>query len=136
MDFWTPFVGSFIARVSKGRTIREFIIGVMFVPALICKFWFTVFGGTAIHLDLFQNADIAKQIATNGKEVGLFAMYSHLPLSGVLTKIGLCLITTFFVTSADSATFVVAMQTSNGSLSLSNRIKFTWVCINLHWTLK
>ncbi|CAM4325508.1 glycine/betaine ABC transporter [Bacillus manliponensis] len=123
---WSPFVGTFIARVSRGRTIREFIFGVVFVPTLICTLWFSVFGGTAIHMDMFQSLGIADEIAKNGPEIALFAVISQLPFSTLLTIVGLLLITTFFVTSADSATFVVSMQTSNGSLSPKNSLKLVW----------
>lgn len=123
---WSPFVGTFIARISKGRTIKEFIIGVVLVPTLICTFWFAVFGGTAIHMEMFQSLGIADEIAKNGTEIGLFAVISHLPFSTFLTIIGLILVATFFVTSADSATFVVSMQTSNGSLSPKNSLKLIW----------
>lgn len=60
---WSPFVGTFIARISKGRTIKEFIFGVVLVPTLICTFWFAVFGGTAIHMEMFQSLGIADEIA-------------------------------------------------------------------------
>ncbi|MEH6889808.1 BCCT family transporter [Bacillus sp. JJ864] len=123
---WSPFVGTFIARISRGRTIREFIFGVVLVPTLICTFWFTVFGGTAIHMEMFQSLGIADEITKNGIETGIFAVISHLPFSSFLTIVTLILITTFFVTSADSATFVAAMQTSNGNLSPSNRLKLIW----------
>ncbi|EJR46039.1 betaine/carnitine/choline transporter (BCCT) family transporter [Bacillus cereus VD107] len=123
---WSPFVGTFIARVSRGRTIREFIFGVVLIPTLICTFWFAVFGGTAIHMEMFQSLGIADEIAKNGTEIGVFAVIAHLPFSTFLTIIGLILVATFFVTSADSATFVVAMQTSNGDLSPKNSLKLIW----------
>ncbi|MBL2405489.1 BCCT family transporter, partial [Klebsiella pneumoniae] len=77
----SPFVGTFIARISKGRTIKEFIFGVVLVPTLICTFWFAVFGGTAIHMEMFQSLGVADEIAKNGTEIGLFAVISHLPFS-------------------------------------------------------
>jgi glycine betaine transporter len=123
---WTPFVGSFIARISKGRTIREFIVGVMITPTLLCLLWFATFGGTAIHLDLFSNVGLGQEIAEKGNEIGIFALLQHLPLPGVLTIVTLFLIATFFVTSADSATYIVAMQSSNGHLIPSNRMKLLW----------
>ncbi|PGQ44532.1 BCCT family transporter, partial [Bacillus thuringiensis] len=78
------------------------------------------------HMEMFQSLGIADEIAKNGAEIGLFAVISHLPLSTFLTIIGLILVATFFVTSADSATFVVAMQTSNGNLSPKNSLKLIW----------
>jgi glycine betaine transporter len=119
---WSPFVGMFIARVSKGRTIREFTIAVLVVPTLVCAFWFCVFGGTGINLDLLQGIDVAGQ----SLETGLFFVYDHLPLGGVLSVITVLLITTFFITSADSATFVLGMQTTEGDMDPSNFIKISW----------
>ncbi|MFH4090559.1 BCCT family transporter, partial [Acinetobacter baumannii] len=78
------------------------------------------------HMEMFQSLGIADEIAKNGTEIGLFAVISHLPFSTFLTIIGLILVATFFVTSADSATFVVSMQTSNGSLSPKNSLKLIW----------
>lgn len=119
---WTPFVGTFIARVSKGRTVREFIMAVVIVPTLVCTLWFGVFGGTGIYYDFVQGLDVAKQ----SFETSLFFIYNQLPFGGLLTVISLVLIFTFFVTSADSATFVLGMQTTNGNLNPSFPVKFTW----------
>ena len=123
---WTPFVASFIARISKGRTIREFIGGVVFVPALIGTFWFAVFGGTTLYQDEFNGTNIAAEIAAKGQEAGLFAMLSTLPLSGITSIIAIVLVGAFFVTSADSATYVVAVQSANGDLNPSSKLKLIW----------
>ncbi|WP_028782625.1 glycine betaine uptake BCCT transporter [Thalassobacillus devorans] len=123
---WAPFVGTFIARVSRGRTIREFILGVLLVPTIFGALWFSVFGGTTIHLEFFQGMDIQSSVTELGTEVALFAMLENIPLGMVMSIIGLTLISTFFVTSADSATFVLGMQTTGGSLNPSNQVKFTW----------
>ncbi|ARK31193.1 glycine betaine uptake BCCT transporter [Halalkalibacter krulwichiae] len=119
---WSPFVGMFIARVSKGRTVREFTIAVLIVPTLVCAFWFCVFGGTGINLDLVEGVEVAQQ----SLETGLFFVYEHLPFGGVLSVVTVLLITTFFITSADSATFVLGMQTTEGSMNPSNFIKISW----------
>ncbi len=119
---WSPFVGMFIARVSKGRTVREFTVAVLVVPTLVCAFWFAVFGGTGIYLDLLQGVDVAGQ----SLETGLFYVFNHLPLGGLLSVVTVFLITTFFITSADSATFVLGMQTTEGDMDPSNFIKITW----------
>ncbi|WP_316252618.1 BCCT family transporter [Bacillus sp. CH30_1T] len=119
---WTPFVGTFIARVSKGRTVREFIIAVIIVPTIVCALWFGVFGGTGLYYDFVQGVDVAGQ----GLETALFYVFDQMPLSGFLSIISLILIITFFVTSADSATFVLGMQTSNGSLNPPFFVKFSW----------
>lgn len=123
---WAPFVGTFIARVSRGRTIREFILGVILVPTVFGALWFSVFGGTAISLEFFDGVDIYSDVSELGTEVALFSMLEHVPLGGVMSIIGLLLISTFFITSADSATFVLGMQTTNGSLNPKNQVKFTW----------
>lgn len=119
---WAPFVGTFIARVSKGRTVREFMIAVLVIPTLVCAFWFCVFGGTAIFLDYYEGANIAGQ----SLETALFHVYDRLPLAGVLVVVTIMLIVTFFVTSADSATFVLAMQTARGELNPPNIVKIVW----------
>lgn len=119
---WAPFVGTFIARISRGRTIREFIIVVMLVPTAVCVIWFGVFGGTGIYYDLFADANIAGR----SLETALFATFNQMPWSGVLSAIALFLIGTFFITSADSATFVLGMQTTGGSLNPPNFVKISW----------
>ncbi|OIJ13943.1 glycine/betaine ABC transporter permease [Anaerobacillus alkalilacustris] len=128
---WTPFVGMFIARVSKGRTIREFTIAVLLVPTVVCGLWFTVFGGTGIYLELIQGLNVSGQ----GLETALFYVYQHLPFGIVLSILTVALITTFFVTSADSATFVLGMLTTGGKLNPNNRVKVTWGIILVASTL-
>ncbi|WP_305926869.1 glycine betaine transporter OpuD [Bacillus mycoides] len=124
---WSPFVGTFIARVSRGRTIREFVVGVLLVPTVIGALWFSVFGGTGIHMELFDGANIYGQIKEMGTEVGLFAMLDQMGSMGpALCVLAILLISTFFITSADSATFVLAMLTTHGSLNPPNRIKMVW----------
>ncbi|GEP83541.1 glycine betaine transporter opuD [Staphylococcus piscifermentans] len=118
---WSPFVGVFIARVSKGRSIREFMSGVLLVPAIVSFIWFSVFGVLGIetgkkHHELFKMAP----------ETQLFGVFHHLPMGFVLSIIALLLIASFFITSADSATFVLGMQTSFGSLEPSSYIKVSW----------
>lgn len=124
---WSPFVGTFIARVSKGRTIREFIIGVLAVPTIFSMIWFSIFGGTGIYLEMFKDAGIWEAMKQGEyTEIALFATLGELPWSTFLTVIAIILISTFFITSADSATFVVGMQTTNGMLNPPMSIKLTW----------
>ncbi|AKG04690.1 glycine/betaine ABC transporter permease [Salimicrobium jeotgali] len=123
---WAPFVGTFIARVSRGRTIREFVLGVMLVPTVFGALWFSAFGGTTIGLEYFDGIDVFSDMSELGTEVALFSALEHLPLGGIMSAVGLLLISTFFITSADSATFVLGMQTTNGSLNPSRKVKFTW----------
>ncbi|MBF7024153.1 BCCT family transporter [Staphylococcus kloosii] len=118
---WSPFVGIFIARVSKGRSIREFIGGVLLVPAIVSFIWFSVFGVLGIETGK-KHPELFKMSA----ETQLFGVFNHLPIGIVLSIIALILIGSFFITSADSATFVLGMQTSYGSLEPSNVVKVTW----------
>ena len=122
---WSPFVGLFVASISRGRTIREFVIGAMLVPTLITFIWFSVFGGAAFYLQLHQGIDIAS-LATASPSSALFLLLQHYPMSNVLIVISIVLLGVFFVTSADSATFVIAMMTSNGNLSPSASKKIFW----------
>ncbi|EII2003775.1 BCCT family transporter [Staphylococcus pseudintermedius] len=118
---WSPFVGVFIARVSKGRSIREFISGVLLVPVIVSFIWFSVFGVLGI-----ETAKKHKEIFDMSAETQLFGVFNHISLGIVLSIIALLLIASFFITSADSATFVLGMQTTNGSLNPSAFIKVTW----------
>ncbi|AID42881.1 BCCT family transporter [Staphylococcus xylosus] len=118
---WSPFVGIFIARVSKGRSIREFIGGVLLVPALVSFVWFSVFGVLGIETGK-KNPELFDMTA----ETQLFGVFNEIPLGMILSIIALVLIASFFITSADSATFVLGMQTTYGSLEPSNVVKVTW----------
>ncbi len=118
---WSPFVGVFIARVSRGRTVREFIGGVMLVPVLISFIWFSVFGVLGI-----ETAKKHPAIFDMPPETALFGVFNEMPLGLILSIITLALIATFFITSADSATFVLGMLTTRGSLNPSSFIKIVW----------
>lgn len=118
---WSPFVGIFIARVSKGRSVREFIAGVLLVPALVSFVWFSVFGVLGIETGK-KNPELFNMTA----ETQLFGVFNEIPFGIVLSLIALVLIASFFITSADSATFVLGMQSSFGSLEPSNVVKVTW----------
>ncbi len=119
---WAPFVGIFIARVSKGRSIREFVFGVLLVPSLIGFLWFATFGGSAI---MQEHNGVAK-ISELATEEALFGVFANFPLGTLLSIIAIILICTFFITSADSGTYVLGMMTTNGSHHPGNRIKFIW----------
>ena len=103
---WAPFVGLFIARISKGRTIREFIFGVLVVPSLFGVLWFTVFGNTAIWLNDGEAAGALGQMISS-PETLLFKFLDYLPLSGVTGLVSLVVISLFFITSADSGIYVL-----------------------------
>jgi glycine betaine transporter len=119
---WAPFVSMFIARVSKGRTIREFMLGVLVVPTLLSAIWFSSFGTTAIDLQKKGLADLAS-LPT---ELTIFEMFNTMPFSLIISLFAILLIASFFITSADSATFVLGMQSTNGSLTPPNSVKLTW----------
>lgn len=119
---WAPFVGIFIARISRGRTIKEFMIGVLFAPSLVCFIFFAVFGVSALNL---EENNIAK-ISEYSLETATFGMLQHYPLGTLMTFITLFVIAIFFITSADSATFVLGMQTTGGMLNPPNLVKITW----------
>ncbi|RCW69758.1 glycine betaine uptake BCCT transporter [Saliterribacillus persicus] len=123
---WAPFVGMFIARVSRGRTVREFVVGVLLVPTLFGALWFSVFGGSAISLQLNDGIDIYKVMNEAGSEAALFTVLENFPLSTIMSVLAILLISTFFITSADSATFVLGMQTTNGSLNPDIKVKVVW----------
>jgi glycine betaine transporter len=123
---WAPFVGMFIARVSKGRTVREFVIGVLIVPTLGTCLWMSVFGGSA--LELVQkpgNRDLAKSIAEN-VNLSIFTFFDYLPLSSLLSILGFAVVAIYYITVADTATFVLGMLSEGGTLNPSNKIKMTW----------
>lgn len=122
---WSPFVGLFVARISRGRTIKEFILGTLLAPSLLTFLWFSVFGGTALYLELQQGINLA-QSAVNDVSTVLFVMFSHFPLSNILSLVAVILLVVFFVTSADSATFVLGMMTSDGNLNPPTSKKIVW----------
>lgn len=122
---WAPFVGMFIARVSKGRTIKEFVLGVLLVPSLFSFLWFAVFGGTALNMEMFKNLGIAKAVEQDVTSA-LFITLKQLPLGTIVSLLATLLIVTFFITSADSATFVLGMLSSKGDLNPKNKIKIIW----------
>ncbi|WP_078592710.1 BCCT family transporter [Evansella clarkii] len=122
---WAPFMGIFIARISRGRTIREFVAGVLIVPSLLAVLWFTAFGGTALDLILGGNEQIGTLVLEN-VEVALFATLSELPLGIIMSILAVTLIIIFFITSADSASYVLAALTSDGSLDPKLSVKVIW----------
>ena len=122
---WGPFVGIFIARISRGRTIREFVIFVVGVPTIVSMLWFAAFGGAAIHIEMFGAGGIADQVFAD-VSAALFAFFEYFPGAAVLNFLAVCLIFIFLVTSADSGTFVISMMTSNGNLNPVTKLKITW----------
>ncbi|MGB6129666.1 MAG: BCCT family transporter [Psychrilyobacter sp.] len=121
---WAPFVGSFIARISKGRTIREFITGVLLAPTLASFIWFAVFGS----MGLAQGLDLAKE-AIVSTPTALFVVLSKYPMGMAISVIAVVLLCTFFITSADAATFVLGMLSSKGDLNPPVSKKLLWGAI-------
>lgn len=122
---WSPFVGTFIARVSKGRTVQEFIFGVLLVPTAVSAMWFVTFGGTGLHLDMTENAGLAEVVSEN-PEAGLFLVLETFPYGFILSLLGLLLITIFFITSANSATYVLGVFSSRGDLDPHKFYLIVW----------
>nr|WP_286208240.1 BCCT family transporter [Pseudomonas shahriarae] len=112
---WSPFVGLFIARISRGRTIREFVSGVLLVPAAFTLLWMTVFGNTAIHMILSEGFTDLGAAIDKDTSLALFAFLQHFPFSGVISLVAVVMVVVFFVTSADSGAMVVDMLASGGS---------------------
>ncbi len=111
---WSPFVGMFIARISRGRTIREFVIGVLFVPAGFTLLWMTVFGNTAIHLIKDKGAEALANVVQQDVSLALFEFLNYFPFSSVLSFFAMLMVIVFFVTSADSGAMVVDTLASGG----------------------
>lgn len=112
---WSPFVGMFIARISKGRTIREFMVGVLFIPCGFTFLWMTVFGNSALSLVLKKNAVELVDVVNSNVPVALFKFLEYFPASTALSALGILLVTTFFVSSSDSGSLVIDTLTSGGA---------------------
>ncbi|EKO3708215.1 BCCT family transporter [Vibrio metschnikovii] len=120
---WSPFVGMFIARVSRGRTVREFIVCVLLIPSTVCAFWMTAFGGTAIS----QYANDGYQ-AVMGADlpVKLFAMLDAMPLASITSVIGIILVVVFFITSSDSGSLVIDTIAAGGKVNAPTPQRIFW----------
>ncbi|MBZ2209841.1 BCCT family transporter [Massilia soli] len=122
---WSPFVGLFIARVSRGRTIREFIFGTMLAPTMAAFIWFSVFGGSALYMEIWQNVPIAEAVKAD-VSTALFAMFDAMPLGGLMSFAATLVVLVFFVTSGDSAVLVLGMMSTGGDPNPRARIKLIW----------
>ena len=119
---WTPFVGMFIARISRGRTIRQFVTGVLLVPSLVSLVWFVIFGGAAINMQQ-GGADIAGASSAEGQ---LFAMLGELPLATITSVLVMILVAIFFVSGADAASIVMGSLSERGTLEPSKSTVIFW----------
>ncbi|KQM14276.1 choline transporter [Plantibacter sp. Leaf171] len=124
---WAPFVGVFIARISKGRTVRQFVLGVLLVPTLVTFLWFAVLGGTAIMQSL-EGRDFSGSDGPVDLNTALFNMLAGLPGGSIATVGALLLILLFFVTSADSGSLVMGMLTTGGT-EPRNRVRIAWALV-------
>lgn len=120
---WSPFVGMFIARVSRGRTVREFIVCVLLIPSTVCVFWMTAFGGTAIS----QYVNDGYQAVMNADlPVKLFAMLDVMPLASITSVVGIILVVVFFVTSSDSGSLVIDTIAAGGKVDAPTPQRIFW----------
>jgi choline/glycine/proline betaine transport protein len=110
---WSPFVGIFVARISYGRTLRQIVLNVLFVPTLVTFLWLSVVGGTGLHLEYLQDAGIAEAVRST-PAIGLHRMLEELPLGAITSVLATLLIIIFFITSSDSGSLVDDMVTSGG----------------------
>lgn len=122
---WSPFVGLFIARVSRGRSIREFVLGTVLAPSLASFVWFSVFGGAALNLEIKQGVPIAEAVSAD-VSTALFAMFYALPLGEILAAVATVVVLVFFLTSGDSAVLVLSMMSSQGNKNPGAHAKIIW----------
>jgi choline-glycine betaine transporter len=118
---WTPFVGMFIARISRGRTIKQFVTGVILIPSAVSLVWFAIFGGAAIELQR-----TGTDLASLSTEAQLFGLLHSLPLGGVLSVIAMVLVAIFFVSGADAASLVTGTLSQRGSIEPSRWVVVFW----------
>jgi choline/carnitine/betaine transport len=119
---WTPFVGMFIARISRGRTIRQFVTGVLLVPSLVSLVWFAIFGGAAIKMQQ-SGVDLAGASSVEGQ---LFGMLGHMPIATVTSVLVMVLVAIFFVSGADAASIVMGSLSEEGALEPTRKTVVFW----------
>ncbi len=122
---WSPFVGMFIARISKGRTVREFVLGVILIPTLLSFIWMSVFGGSSIYLQSHGVEDIVAAVKDD-VATAMFVLLNQFPLAELLSLVAIVLVTVFFVTSSDSGSLVVDHLTSGGKLDSPTPQRVFW----------
>jgi choline/glycine/proline betaine transport protein len=122
---WSPFVGMFIARISKGRTVREFVLAVLLLPAAFSFIWMSTFGGTALHFELFTETSIVEAVQAD-EAVAMFELFALLPLSILLSVVAMVLVVSFFVTSSDSGSLVLGSITAGGKDDATRNLRVSW----------
>ncbi|HEY9017947.1 BCCT family transporter [Thiomicrospira sp.] len=126
---WAPFVGLFIAKISRGRTIRQFVLGVMLVPTIFTFLWFSVFGDTALHLIMVEGyTNLIDQVQAD-HAIALFQLFELLPFSSIVSFLAVFLIITFFITSADSGALVIDSLASGGALNTPVWQRVFWAAL-------
>ncbi len=123
---WAPFVGVFIARISRGRTIREFVVGVLLIPSAVTFVWFTVMGGSALYSELNGPGGLVEAINAQGAPVSLFALLEQYPLATLTSTVAMFLVAIFFVSGADAASVVMGMLSSHGTTHPRSAIVVLW----------
>ena len=127
---WAPFIGTFIARISKGRTVREFTIFVLVPPMLLCLLWFGAFGGTALHQNMVEGyTGVTENVAAWKLEIALFKMFDQLPLTKLLSSVALLLTIVFFVTSSDSGSLILDTIAAGGNVDAPVAQRVFWCTI-------
>lgn len=122
---WSPYVGMFIARISKGRTVKEFVLGVLIVPTIVTFVWMSGFGGTALHLESTGIAAIGEAVSADST-MSLFVLLEQFPLSTVTSFLAIVLVLSFFVTSSDSGSLVIDGLTSGGKIDAPVGQRIFW----------
>lgn len=126
---WSPFVGMFIARISKGRTVREFVVGVLVLPTLFSAVWLSAFGGSALFNSLYGNGEALAAYNELGQTVAMFSLLEQFPLGAVSGLLATLLVITFFVTSSDSGSLVIDHLTSGGKHDVPRTQRVFWASI-------
>ena len=123
---WSPFVGVFIARISKGRTVREFVLGVMLVPTLVTFVWFAILGGNGLYQQMFGDKNLIGPDGTVNVDIALFRVFEGMPIGGVLSILAMIVVIIFFVSSSDSGSYVMSMLSTGGNPNppLATRLTF------------
>ena len=127
---WAPFIGTFIARISKGRTVREFVIFVLLLPTLLCLIWFSAFGGTALHQFLTEGyTGVTENVETYTYELALFKMFEGLPWTTLLSCVAMTLTIIFFVTSSDSGSLIIDIIAAGGKVDAPVPQRVFWCTV-------
>lgn len=125
---WSPFVGMFIARISRGRTIRQFLIAVLFIPTIVTLIWMSIFGGEAINQIIYHIGSLGKH-GLKDVPIAMFQMFDALPFGNMLSLIAITLVLVFFITSSDSGSLVIDSITAGGKIETPALQRVFWACL-------